>query len=316
MVAAWDSKYGYDRPRPSAIKADLKAVVPNPLSPSYPAEYAAATGAAAEVLAYLIPDRAASFGDKAEGGRARALLAGVNYPSDAPAGVVPGSRLSRSPLSAPRPTAPTRNGPATCRTSPASGPAPIRSSEWPAPGCTGQEWRMADRPMIERLQLQWPQGPLRHAVRAPARTAARPLIPSEKPDLARFGSFLVLRRWFVLDRLPVLGQPLPSPLNQVDRVSRPLLRRHLRNPVRDRAGMLRVDVLRRLAVTAIEDRGRRGHLRRGGGFLIAQDTHQSPHSLFRVLPRQLFEFAGRLVGYAGLSPRPRSFATSCHQRRN
>jgi hypothetical protein len=55
--AAWDSKYGYDRPRPSAIKADLKAVVPNPLSPSYPAEDAAAAGAAAEVLAYLIPDR-------------------------------------------------------------------------------------------------------------------------------------------------------------------------------------------------------------------------------------------------------------------
>ena len=93
MVAAWDSKYGYDRPRPSAIKADLKAVVPNPLSPSYPAEYAAAAGAAAEVLAYLIPDRAASFGDKAEGGRARVLVAGVNYPSDAAAGVVPGRQV-------------------------------------------------------------------------------------------------------------------------------------------------------------------------------------------------------------------------------
>src|SRR6266849_5765970 len=146
----------------------------------------------------------------------------------------PAGRLSRSPLSAPRPTAPTRNGPATCRTSPASGPAPIRSSEWPALGCAGQEWRMADRPMIERLQLQWPQGPLRHAVRAPARTAARPLIPSEKPDLARFGSFLVLRRWFVLDRLPVFGQPLPSARDQIEGVLSPLLRRHLRDLVRHR----------------------------------------------------------------------------------
>src|SRR5712691_4103952 len=78
-----------------------------------------------------------------------------------------------------------------------------------------------------------------------------------------------LCRLLLLDRHPILGQPLPSPPNQFDRVSRPLARAHLRNLVRDRAGMLRVDVLRRLAVTAIEDRGRRGHLRRGGGFLIA-----------------------------------------------
>ncbi len=50
--------------------------------------------------------------------------------------------------------------------------------------------------------------------------------------MARFGSFLVLRRWFVLDRLPVLGQPLPSARDQIEGILSPLLRRHLRDLVR------------------------------------------------------------------------------------
>src|SRR5713101_2240766 len=45
-----------------------------------------------------------------------------------------------------------------------------------------------------------------------------------------------LWRGLMLDGLPVLGQPLPSPLNQIQRVPRPLVRRHLRDPVRHRPG--------------------------------------------------------------------------------
>src|SRR5215831_15335099 len=66
MVAAWDSKYAYKRPRPNEVKTGLTTVVANPLSPSYPAEHAVAAGAASEVLAYVFPDRAAFFREKAE----------------------------------------------------------------------------------------------------------------------------------------------------------------------------------------------------------------------------------------------------------
>jgi membrane-associated phospholipid phosphatase len=94
MVAAWDSKYAYNRKRPSEIDPSLVTALPNPHSPSYPAEHAVAAGAAAAVLSYLFPDRAAYFAGKAEdAGRSR-LSAGVQYPSDVSAGLELGRRVA------------------------------------------------------------------------------------------------------------------------------------------------------------------------------------------------------------------------------
>jgi membrane-associated phospholipid phosphatase len=94
MVAAWDSKYFYRRKRPSEVDATLSTALPNPRSPSYPAEHAVAAGAAAAVLSYLFPDRAAYFAGKAdEAGRSR-LLAGVQYPSDVSAGLELGHKVA------------------------------------------------------------------------------------------------------------------------------------------------------------------------------------------------------------------------------
>jgi membrane-associated phospholipid phosphatase len=94
MVAAWDSKYAYNRKRPSEIDGSLATALPNPRSPSYPAEHAVAAGAAAAVLSYLFPDRAAYFADKAEeAGRSR-LFAGVQYPSDISAGLGLGRQVA------------------------------------------------------------------------------------------------------------------------------------------------------------------------------------------------------------------------------
>ena len=59
-VAAWDSKYAYNRPRPSELDPTLKTRLPTPRSPSYPSEHAATAAAAAAVLAYFFPAEAAS----------------------------------------------------------------------------------------------------------------------------------------------------------------------------------------------------------------------------------------------------------------
>jgi hypothetical protein len=86
MVAAWDAKYAYNRPRPTEFDSSLTAAVPVPRSPSYPSEHAAAAAAAAAVLSYLFPRDAEAFSALAEeAGRSRAL-AGVQYPSDVEAG--------------------------------------------------------------------------------------------------------------------------------------------------------------------------------------------------------------------------------------
>jgi membrane-associated phospholipid phosphatase len=86
MVAAWDSKYAYNRPRPSRLDKDLTTVIPNPHSPSYPSEHAVAAGAASAVLAYLFPTDAQAILAQADAAGRSRLLAGVQYPTDVQAG--------------------------------------------------------------------------------------------------------------------------------------------------------------------------------------------------------------------------------------
>jgi len=68
LIAAWDSKYAYNRRRPSEADRKLVSAVPLPQSPSYPCEYSAAAGAGSAVLAHLFPTEAKRFADAAEEG--------------------------------------------------------------------------------------------------------------------------------------------------------------------------------------------------------------------------------------------------------
>src|SRR5262249_47252253 len=58
IVATWDAKFAYQRPRPSIADPFLAAALPVSASPSYPSEHAATAAAASAVLAYLFPDDA------------------------------------------------------------------------------------------------------------------------------------------------------------------------------------------------------------------------------------------------------------------
>jgi membrane-associated phospholipid phosphatase len=93
-VAAWDSKYFYNRPRPSQLDHKLPTAVTVPNSPSYPSEHAAAAQAAASVLAYFLPAEAQSFQSMAEASGWSRVLAGVQYPSDYQAGLALGARVA------------------------------------------------------------------------------------------------------------------------------------------------------------------------------------------------------------------------------
>ncbi len=86
-IAAWSSKYAYNRLRPSEADPTLVPLVTTPRSPSYPSEYAVTAGAAGAVLSYLFPADAHYFTEIAEeAGRSR-LYARVEYPSDYQAGL-------------------------------------------------------------------------------------------------------------------------------------------------------------------------------------------------------------------------------------
>jgi membrane-associated phospholipid phosphatase len=94
MVAAWDSKYTYNRLRPSEVDASLTTVIPNPAYPAYPSEQAVAAGYSAAVLGYIFPNDAAFFNQQAEEAVKSRLLAGVDYPSDIKAGLELGRSIA------------------------------------------------------------------------------------------------------------------------------------------------------------------------------------------------------------------------------
>jgi membrane-associated phospholipid phosphatase len=93
-VAAWDSKYAYNRPRPSEVDPTLETVVPNPSTPSYPSEYAVTAGAASTILSWLFPDHAQMYEQMVQEAVNSRLLAGVEYSSDVEAGLALGRQVA------------------------------------------------------------------------------------------------------------------------------------------------------------------------------------------------------------------------------
>lgn len=98
MVAAWDSKYVYDRPTPAASDRTIIPRVRPIHVPSYPSEHAAAAGAAAAVLAYLYPDSAAAFQTMAQQAAQSRVNAGANFPSDVQAGLQLGAAVGAAAI--------------------------------------------------------------------------------------------------------------------------------------------------------------------------------------------------------------------------
>jgi membrane-associated phospholipid phosphatase len=86
VATAWQAKRFYKRRGPARVVDTAWIGLARPYAPSYPSDFAAAAAAAAEVLAYLFPDRASAFNAKAEEAMRTRLLAGVEYPSDVAAG--------------------------------------------------------------------------------------------------------------------------------------------------------------------------------------------------------------------------------------
>jgi len=93
-IATWESKYTYNRPRPTEFDRRLPAEVEVPNSPSYPSEHAATAQAAATVLGYFLPAEAQSFQSMAEQAGWSRVLAGVQYPSDYYAGLTLGRKIA------------------------------------------------------------------------------------------------------------------------------------------------------------------------------------------------------------------------------
>jgi membrane-associated phospholipid phosphatase len=95
-IAAWDSKYAYNRSHPSDLDPAVAPVVAVPQSPSYPSEHAVTAGAAAAVLEYLFPDQTKTFADMANEAAISRVMAGVAFPSDAFSGLDLGQNIGKA----------------------------------------------------------------------------------------------------------------------------------------------------------------------------------------------------------------------------
>ena len=78
-IVCWDTKYYYFNPRPSQMNPEIKTLTGVPNFPSYISGHSTFSGAAARILGYLVPDRAAAYDAMAEeAGRSR-FLGGIHY---------------------------------------------------------------------------------------------------------------------------------------------------------------------------------------------------------------------------------------------
>jgi membrane-associated phospholipid phosphatase len=86
LIACWDAKFVYWLERPITADTTLKTAISTPPFPSYPSGHSTQSAAAAEVFAYLFPDRAEFYRAKADEASVSRVLAGIHYRFDIEAG--------------------------------------------------------------------------------------------------------------------------------------------------------------------------------------------------------------------------------------
>lgn len=97
-IAAWDTKYAYNRPRPFAADTRIKALVPKPESPSYPCEYSVAAGVAVTIISHFFPAMKDSVNRMAQQLMTSRVAAGVAFPSDTRAGFDLGKAIAEKEI--------------------------------------------------------------------------------------------------------------------------------------------------------------------------------------------------------------------------
>jgi hypothetical protein len=100
LIACWNNKYHYLRPRPTQLDPTLRAPFPTPDHPSYPAGHPTVAGAASRVLKQFFPQEAALFDAMATDVSLFRLQAGAHFMSDVKAGLALGSRVAEDILQA------------------------------------------------------------------------------------------------------------------------------------------------------------------------------------------------------------------------
>lgn len=93
-VAAWDSKYAYNRARPFAASNKVKTYTVKIESPSYPCEHSVVAGVAVTLISHFYPALKDSVTRMAQRQMNSRVAAGVAFPSDTRAGFDLGKKIA------------------------------------------------------------------------------------------------------------------------------------------------------------------------------------------------------------------------------
>ena len=92
-VVCWDAKYFYFNPRPPQMNNTIKTVTGLPNFPSYTSGHSTFSGAAATILAHILPGNATKYTDMAKEASISRMYAGIHYRSDCEKGLESGNKI-------------------------------------------------------------------------------------------------------------------------------------------------------------------------------------------------------------------------------
>jgi membrane-associated phospholipid phosphatase len=92
-IVCWDTKFIYYNPRPSQVDPEIKTLTGLPNFPGYISGHSTFSGAAAEVLGYLVPSSKGEFQAKAEEASLSRLYGAIHFKSDCTVGLSVGKKV-------------------------------------------------------------------------------------------------------------------------------------------------------------------------------------------------------------------------------
>jgi hypothetical protein len=92
-IVCWDTKYFYFNPRPCQMNPQIKTLTGVPNFPAYISGHSTFSGAAATILSYIIPERAAAYDAMAREASLSRMLAGIHYRADCEVGLETGKKV-------------------------------------------------------------------------------------------------------------------------------------------------------------------------------------------------------------------------------
>jgi membrane-associated phospholipid phosphatase len=92
-IFCWDVKYYYFNPRPTQINTSIKTLTGIPNFPSYISGHSTFSGAAATILAHIVPDQANKYWALANQASMSRLEGGIHYKIDCDSGLVVGRKV-------------------------------------------------------------------------------------------------------------------------------------------------------------------------------------------------------------------------------